>query len=435
MMGINNTAVLLVSLDWERMGDRRNLGMASIAAALKGADLNYQLLEAAVNEPDYNRDEVESRIINAVKAIEADGFHCLLGIGAYVWNEEEVLRFTEQVHSRTSASIVLGGPQISYAAKSSLERSYPYVDFFVRGYGEKAMVALAKGDMREQWGIHIAGTPDKGFMAQYSLEGLASPYLHHILPPGESVRWETQRGCQFKCSFCQHKEPGNRSVYLGMDDLRLSQEIRLFAEKDVQRISVLDPIFHRDSRRACEILKMIKQSGVKAQLVLQCRFETLTDEFLDALQGMDAYLEFGLQTAIPREGKIIRRPNHLATIAEKIRQLNERTIPFEVSLIYGLPEQTLESFKHSLKWCWRQGVPKVTAWPLMLLKGTELYQEKTTFGFVESSETAIPHVIASNSFGRREYSEMAKLANNLNQQTDFQAFFQEDYTDDCICCA
>ena len=54
-------------------------------------------------------------------------------------------------------------------------------------------------------------------------------------------------------------------------------------------------------------------------------------------------------------------------VSNVIASLNERGVPYEVSLIYGLPFQTLESFRASVDWCLSRGMPRVRAWPLMLL--------------------------------------------------------------------
>jgi len=97
-----------------------------------------------------------------------------------------------------------------------------------------------------------------------------------------------------------------------------------------------------------------------------------------------------------------------------IEKLHARNIPFEVSLIYGLPKQTLASFRESLIWCWRQQVPVIRAWPLMILRGTPLDQQREAFGLVESENEAIPHVIASNSFTHEEYCQMERLAEATN---------------------
>jgi radical SAM superfamily enzyme YgiQ (UPF0313 family) len=45
------------------------------------------------------------------------------------------------------------------------------------------------------------------------------------------IRWETQRGCPFRCSFCQHRESGvrlrRRSLALSRIDAAAQLDVRL----------------------------------------------------------------------------------------------------------------------------------------------------------------------------------------------------------------
>ncbi|WP_428034932.1 B12-binding domain-containing radical SAM protein [Amphritea sp.] len=409
--------IVLVSLDWERPQDgRSSLGIASIAASLKAAEIPYQVIEDAVNSPDFDYLSLERRVLETINELESLGHECLVGIGAFIWNEQQTQQLTKSVRTVTNATQVLGGPQISYMEVGQLELNYPYADIFVRGHGEKAMVSLATESIHSSAGIHFSGTKDLGEKAEHSLNDLPSPWLTGILIPGKNIRWETMRGCPFRCSFCQHRESGNRfkTKEQQLDIIRIQNEVNLFAKSGVKRISILDPIFHLDTPRTVELLNQFRDVGLTAQLALQCRFESVKDEFLDALEGLEVVLEFGLQTAIQEEGKLIGRPNRLDIAEKVIHKLKARNIPFEISLIYGLPEQTVESFGRSLAWCRSQGVPEIRAWPLMILRGTELDKQRECFGLVESTDETIPHVIASNSFNHAEYLQMKALADASN---------------------
>ena len=403
--------VVLVSIDWQRPEDgKTSLGIASIAAALKKAGACVDVVGDAVNDARFDRGYLLQRVLQAV---DKAGPGCLVGFGVYVWNDPEICWLLRQLRELRSVQMVLGGPQISYMPVGELENAYPEADFYVRGQGEMAMVQLASEADMSGCGVHIPGTTDLGLKADHELLRLPSPFLNDVIEPAVNMRWETQRGCQFKCSFCQHREPGNRlnNQLLGKD--RLDLEVEWFARYGVQRISVLDPIFHANPAWAIERLNAIKRAGLKAHLALQCRFEMIADEFLDALAGVNVTLEFGLQTAIKAEGTAIDRPNNLDKVDAAIGKLHERAIDFEVSLIYGLPLQTLESFRESVRWCRERQVPRIKAWPLMLLRGTPLYSQKAKYGLKESTDLRLPLVIASNSFSEADYAAMQQLAATL----------------------
>lgn len=161
----------------------------------------------------------------------------------------------------------------------------------------------------------------------------------------------------------------------------------------------------------------------------------INDQFLNRLNKLQdlhdtkIILECGIQTIIRDEMKAIKRQNNLKKIELITKQLNERQIPFEISVIYGLPKQTLDSFKRTLEYC--QTVLKpglINAWPLMLLRGTELELRRQEFGLEEEVLSAdglgsvlvkerihegIPHVTASSSFSKMDWIEMNRISNLL----------------------
>ena len=404
--------VVLVSLDWIREGDpRTSLGTASITAALRSANVDVRLVSAPVNAADF---DLARTIAEVVAVVRSSGPRTLVGLGAYVWNDQQVRAISDAVRRVRGAHVVLGGPQVSFAPAGTLEQAYPSADLFVRGQGERAMVALALGaDPETVRGVHVAGASDRNQRADAPLDELPSPYLTGVLEPRRFVRWETLRGCAYQCSFCQHREPGERWSRHELGEGRLRSELDLFRAGGVERIAVLDPIFHGRRDGGLPLLHHAREIGLTAELSLQCRFEGITDEFLDGLAGLNVRLEFGMQTLHADEAKAIHRPNNVQRIAAVIEKLHRRGIPFEVSLIYGLPLQTLESFRASVEWCLARRVPAVRAFPLMLLRGTPLEAERSRWGFVESGGP-IPIVLSSDSFTAEEHDAMTAIADWLS---------------------
>ena len=402
---------VLVSLDWLRPGDPPfGLGVASIASALRSIGAEVHLVTDAVNRPGFSFDAFA---LDVAEAAAAAGRDAIVGIGAFVWCEPEVQHLLKTLDSQYA--IVLGGPQVSYVAAGELEEFYPRVNYFIRGHGENAMMALAMGSVPNgHWGLHIAGAPDLAQRADYPLDYLPSPHLDGTTPIGNFVRWETQRGCSFQCTFCQHKQPGARLRRSNLGYDRLQLELQAFREAGVQRVAVLDPIFNTNSDRSVKLLDDIKRTDINAHWSLQCRFEFVTDAFLDAVSSLDATLEFGMQTANNAEALAVGRPNNIGKVEAVIENLNCRQIPYEVSLIYGLPLQTLDSFRASVDWLLQRDVPCIRAWPLMLLRGTALYDQKEKWEYAESVDQPIPIVVESSTFSRAEHAEMARIANKLS---------------------
>lgn len=397
--------VLMVSMDWWRPNDgRRSLGAASIVAALRVEGVAVEWLDDAVNHPEFDLAAFAVRVRSAAEELGPD---VLIGIGCYVWNEAEVL---ELLASLTAVDVVLGGPQVSYTEAGELAHRYPTVRHFVRGYGERAMVALALGEQTNgEHGLFDRNGLDRGTRENGELTHLPSPYSVGVLEMTSAIRLETQRGCPFRCSFCQHREPGRRHHHRRLGEDRIASDLRVAAEAGVRRISVLDPIFNTRRDHAARVLDAARAVGLQAKLCLQCRFEMVTPAFLDGLRGLDVTLEFGLQTVQTNEGRLVGRQNNLEKVAAAIAMVRDREVDFEVSLIFGLPEQTLASFLGSVQWCLAQGIPRVIAYPLMLLRGTPIWEERERWGYVETSNV-IPTVQASNSFSVADKEVMGEVA-------------------------
>jgi radical SAM superfamily enzyme YgiQ (UPF0313 family) len=368
----------------------------------------------AVNGTGCDAESVARGILSSV----ADLAHARvdIAIGVYVWAEHIVQRLLPLLRAGGfTGRIILGGPQISYAGPG-IDRLYPQADVFVRGYGETALCALARRSGRPVIeGVHYQGQADRCEQARVELHALASPWLTGALPlAGQRfVRWESQRGCPFRCSFCQHREPGARLPRRDLRAERVFREIELFCTSGVDDIAVLDPVFNVGPL-APEILAALAAGGFTGRLSLQCRAESLNDAFLDAADGLDVRMELGLQTIHAAEQAAVNRRNDLRRVDAALAKLRERGMLHEVSLIFGLPEQSLTSFMASVSWCLERRVPVIKAFPLMLLRGTALEQEREQRGLVEDDST-MPQVVQAPTFTREDWRKMAAISDALRR--------------------
>jgi radical SAM superfamily enzyme YgiQ (UPF0313 family) len=407
--------VVLVDFFWTRDGDPRvPLGHASLVAALRArtpADVRPIVL--GVNDAGRAIETIAIeeilRHVGDLEPEEAD-----VAIGVYVWSENVVQAVLHRLRSRGfRGRIILGGPQISYAGPG-VDRIYPQADAFVRGYGELPLCALAMTPGSPSIpGVHYAETHDTVGQAAVDFEALPSPFLNETIPlsAGRLVRWETQRGCPYRCSFCEHAEAGSQLAHRALKFDRVIQEIDLFCSRRIKKISVLDPVFNLKSS-AVQILKRFAEHRFAGRLSLQCRAERIDSDFLDAAERLDVCLEFGLQTIHAAEGLAVGRKNDVAKVDGVLADCRRRRIDHEVSLIFGLPNQTRASFEESVRWCIERRVPTIKAFPLLLLRGTALERERAKWGYVEMG-SAMPMAIESNSFSQDDWWAMAKLSQAL----------------------
>lgn len=407
--------IILVDLCWGRDKDPRlPLGHASLHASLACVpNVWVRSVVVPVNGGSRAAEQAVERVLSHADGLPHDQVD--VALGAYVWAEHILVGLLSTLRDRGfTGRIILGGPQVSHCG-AGLEQHYPEADVFIRGYGELALVRLAATPERICIpGVHWAGQTDQGGQASVNLAELPSPWLEGILPlPGQDfVRWETQRGCPFRCAFCQHREAGEHLSRRSFGLERLYAEVDLFCRHGVQEIAVLDPIFNA-SHHASALLRRLTDQGFRGRLSLQCRAEMVDEAFLKAAAALNVQLEFGIQTVIPGEGRAVRRLANMEKVDRTLRAVRRLNIDHEASLIFGLPLQTLASFGESVCWCLSRRVQVIKAFPLLLLRGTTLDMERSKWGLVDGGGP-MPMVVESTTFSHQEWLAMARLAQALS---------------------
>ncbi|GAB4222742.1 MAG: hypothetical protein Tsb005_15540 [Gammaproteobacteria bacterium] len=425
--------LISVSLDWTRPKDPPiSLGQASILANLRYHKINTINKAWSVNHANFDIKKVERFVMSHATR------HTDLALGAYVWHEPSTQSLLNNLRQQNfPGRIILGGPQVSYT-KRSIEDYYPQADIFIRGYAENALAKLLTSHEQRPViaGIHYAGEPDLGLSAKAELNKLPSPFLTGIIKSQKFLRIETQRGCPFYCNFCQHSRPDIDIQRQYFPHSRIMEEARWITNNPIiQDIAVVDPTFN-SGPHYIEFLEQLIVGKYSGKIALQCRAEMVRPEFLDVVERLNktahVVLEFGLQSIHKREQQAIERPNNMKKINFVLEETKRRKIATEVSLIFGLPHQTLMSFQQSVDYCKDLGVPTIYAFPLMLLRGTPLHDQKQQLGLIESTDNPelaidriqqhIPHVIASPSFSYEDWRQMAKIAESLDSYNANQGY-------------
>lgn len=411
-----NKSALVISFDLFREGEADvSYAVASLMSYLKKDNRygnEFTVKNLSINMLSHPN-ELTDNYLNSILLEHLIWNFDTIAISCYVWNEYLINPLIKKIFALGfHGKIVLGGYQISYGTKEKLSKEYPQADIFIFGYAEKS---LLDSIFLKTSNLPIYLNENVDFF------DLPSPYLSNEIIVSKNqkmVRMETKRGCPYKCSFCSHRDLTKNKVHKHNKN-KVFEELDFFKEKQVQKINILDPVFN-GGKDCLDYLKYMCEIGLKSEITMQTRFEMIKGElgksFLDLSEKLHSKLEFGVQTVISKEYNAIRRPNDLNIIKNLLLELKNRNISYEVSLIYGLPYQTYDSFMKSVDFFLLNGCKNLTAFPLMLLKGTELYQQKEEFNFVEEEigDFKIPTVISSNSFTNKEWIKMDNVAKQLN---------------------
>ena len=112
-------------------------------------------------------------------------------------------------------------------------------------------------------------------------------------------------------------------------------------------------------------------------LSIGTRPDCISDDMLEVLAGLNrikpVWIELGLQTIHPASARYIRRGYELPVYDECVRRLREKGITVIVHIILGLPGETTEDMKETVRYVCASGVQGIKLQLLHILKGTDLY--------------------------------------------------------------
>lgn len=236
--------VVLLSLNWYRRKDPRiPLGMAYIYSEIKNRFQGLGFKEVSFIEADV-RDNL-SNVIHEILTVNP----LVLGIGVYAWNSEQTRKIVNSLRKLGfSGKIVLGGPEITYGG-NELNEEFTGIQYFVKGFGEKAFADILESLIHKSdyliKGVYKHGSEIGNILAEASMDLNSSPFLQEELLDKISgkdfIRWQTQRGCVFICSFCAFKLPNGGIAESDMETVKL--ELLKLKEMGIKNVAVLDPVF------------------------------------------------------------------------------------------------------------------------------------------------------------------------------------------------
>lgn len=298
-----------------------------------------------------------------------------IGFTVYNWNIDRSLYLAERLKSIYSPYIVFGGPEATPDNDRTRSRS---VDAVVFGPGEAGLTRLVVAGSETRTAA-VSGDADLIF------KSAPSPYLNGLLEPeiDDMVYLEGQRGCPYRCGFCfYHKSKGKITR---VDRHVILDAVQWTIDRGVSELSFLDPSLNARPRLK-ELLKQLTIMNKDRKLLLsgEIRAESVDSATADLYESAGfAMFEIGLQTITPRALSLMNRPTQLNRFLDGTRLLKERGIVPRIDLIVGLPGDSPEGFRRSLRFVADHGLhDDVQVFPLSVLPGTDFRRQSETLRLV-----------------------------------------------------
>jgi len=363
---------------------------ASIVDRLRVPPADVAIVEAP---PDLGAEALAARVLST--APDVVGFSC------YVWNVKTVMAAARAIRAAAPATrIVAGGPEVGPIALDVL-RANPAIDVIVASEGEVPFAELVdrwrdgrpiddvRGICRRRGTTVVEHEPAP---IVKDLEELPSPHLAGFFDQrGRVACIETQRGCVFRCNFCfYNKDLSIRNRRFALD--RVQAEILEALRSEAGEIYLMDPIFNLHAERAKAICRFIAAHNARRVPVQAEVWAEFIDEELARLMR-DAnfqFVEVGLQSTDDTALATVERRLRLQRFEAGIGHLKTFGIKFELQLIFGLPGDTLDSFKKSLNYASTLDPDFLAVFPLLVLPGTELWRKANGLALTFDPEPPYP---------------------------------------------
>ena len=375
MSPAQKSVVSIVSLQVQTSFQSVPLGAACVVSSLLADRDLASLID--VRLADFSLEETELAGLSVSEAgtilsrrIAADNPR-FAGFSVYVWNRLVFEDTARKLKGLVPGIVVFaGGPEVT-ASPSSLSNSF---DYLVCGEGEDGTRFLLRA-LIEGTKIPESITAHKRFPSG-DCAALASPWLDGTADSCLAAKechgalWELARGCPFSCAYC-YESKGEKKVR-EIPLARLEKELEHFTKTGIERVFVLDPTYNANRDRAVSLLRLIEKKAGEIHFNFEVRAEQLDREMIQAFAKIPCSLQIGLQSTNQEALKLVNRPCDISLFSKKIGLLNDAGVVFGLDLMYGLPGDTLSSFRTSLDYAIGLYPNNLEIFRLAVLPGTAL---------------------------------------------------------------
>ncbi len=301
----------------------------------------------------------------------------------YIWNIEFVLKTARRLKSISPRTlIVLGGPEVSYAAEEYMQ-SNPFIDAIIRGEGEETVKCIISTGTLNHKGVTYRDTKITANKARELISDISLipfPYTEEDIELNKNklIYYESSRGCPFNCSYCLSSTEHS----VRFRDLELVfKELKFFIEHKVKIVKFTDRTFNANKSRTKKLLRFLIDNADETTFHFEVAADLLDKETLDILSSAPKglfQLEIGVQSTNPKTLEAIDRKADTQKIADAVKAVRSfGNIHTHLDLIAGLPYEDFESFKNSFNEVYAMEPHVIQLGFLKLLHGTKIRAEET----------------------------------------------------------
>jgi radical SAM superfamily enzyme YgiQ (UPF0313 family) len=324
------------------------LCLLTLAASLREAGFQPVVIDAAVT-PHYCQ-RIHRETADAV----------CLGIsvltGPMITGAIEVATSVKKL--RPSLPIIFGGWHPTLLSEETLKE--PFVDVVVRGQGELTLVDLVLAFSEASQLDGIPGISWKnGRLARHNVERRVQPLESLPTPAYDLVNFDTYQrfdgvrklayatsvGCPYACNYCTDMVFYKRRFNALSAERVVGELADLVPRYGIEEVALLDSNFPVDLRRALQIARGIRETGVRFRWTFQASTDFLcrmSEEEVCVLgESGVSHMGFGTESTSEQVLKLMnKRHQRVDEMYETARKANLAGIRVTFNLIFGYPGET-----------------------------------------------------------------------------------------------
>jgi radical SAM superfamily enzyme YgiQ (UPF0313 family) len=379
------------------------IALVNVCDQIDCLPIGYLCLHAWVKQhrPEYQVDIIESKLCNALGEI-IEGNYDYVGLSAMSAYFEKAKIFARKVKELIpQIKVIIGGCHISVLPET-FEKCF---DIAVLNEGEETLVEILDGkDLTEIKGIlfrtvkdSIVRTMDRKPLNLENFPPLDYSIIHphyfrsrviNVLGDfGIEGYLMTSRGCPFKCTFCASSHFWQEVRYFSID--WIMNEITNLIEKGCKFIHIVDDLFACNKRRLKEISINLYQRNLIKDITYDCSGTTgsFDEDICRILVGMNIKaIFFGFENGNQRILTYLKKGK---TTVEDNKSVILICAKYNIkswgSLIIGIANETIKEVEDTIEfihWAKKNGVDRISVYPLIPYPGTPIWDEALSKGLV-----------------------------------------------------
>ena len=247
--------------------------------------------------------------------------------------------------------------------------------------------------------------------------------------------------CRSKCLYCDfYSIPSARPDAVERYVTALCKHIEHIGKSAQER--TVDSVFmgggtptvmtEEQFGRICRSLEKAFSFASCCEFTVEANPATFDTEKLSALRKMGINrISIGMQSADSEELRLLGRTHRAEEVKLAIDAVNRAGIDnYNLDLMYGIPSQTLESFRKTLEFTCSLAPSHVSVYGLQLEEGTPLYRRQEKYVFPDEDEEKAMNrlaaeILSADGYNRYEISNYAKEGKECRHNLRY--WLREDY--------